>query len=35
MKILNRTKQWILSWINTNNNKTKIWFEEWIGNRIK
>lgn len=34
MEIINKTKQWILSWINTKN-KTKIWLEEWIENKLK
>ena len=34
MEIINKTKQWILSWINTKN-KTKIWLGEWIENKLK
>lgn len=34
MEIINRTKQWVLNWINTKN-KTKVWLKEWIENKLK
>ena len=34
MEIINKIKQWILSWISTKN-KTKIWLGEWIENKLK